>query len=278
MHLRLWGTRGTIPTPEAENGRYGGNTPCIEVRSSEDDLLILDAGIGLHWLGDELMMNSFGGGEGRGHILVSHTHWSHIQGIPFFLPMLISGNRFSIYGTGGADSFKDLLLEQMTSYYCPVPNFFDDSIGALTRIEEIDEREFAIGSTRVTARRVNHVPDVVTLGFRIEDAAGGSLAYIPDVEYLEQEHRDQTLELAAGVDMLIHDAHQTTDEYPARRGRGHSSVQDAIEIARQAQARHLVLFHHHPDRSDSAIDDLLRSCDSVGLRVDAAREGAEYTL
>ena len=266
-----------MPTPDAGNRRYGGNTPCVEVRSNEGDLLILDAGIGLHWLGDNLMMNGFGGGQGQAHILVSHTHWGHIQGLPFFLPMLISGNRISIYGIGGAESFEDLLLEQMASYYCPVPNFFDDSIGALTTIEEIDEREFDIGSIHVTARRVNHVPGVVTLGFRMEDGSG-SLAYIPDVEYLEEAHREQSLALAAGVDLLIHDAHQTTDEYPERRGRGHSSAQDAVDIARRAEARRLVLFHHHPDRSDGAIDDLVRSCESTDLQVDAAREGAEYTL
>ena len=83
MHLRLWGTRGSVPTPDAGNTRYGGNTPCVEVRSNEGDLLILDAGIELHWLGDNLMMNGFGGGQGQAHILVSHTHWGHIQGLPF---------------------------------------------------------------------------------------------------------------------------------------------------------------------------------------------------
>ena len=278
MRLRLWGTRGSVATPDAANSRYGGNTPCVEVRADDGELLILDAGIGLHWLGDELMADGFGGGKGNGHILLSHTHWGHIQGIPFCLPMLISGNHFSIYGNGGsADSLADLLLEQMDSYYCPVPNFFDDKIGALLSIQEIDEVEFDIGDTRVTTRRVNHVPDTVCLGFRLENGES-TVAYIPDVEYLDEGHREPALALAAQADLLIHDAHHTVSEYADRRGCGHGCDSDAVEIARRAGARRLVLFHHHPDRTDDDIDALVSSRSSCDFPVEAAREGAEYEL
>ena len=289
LYLRLWGTRGSVPTPEAGNARYGGNTPCLELRPNEDDLLILDAGIGLHWLGSDLMTGDFGRGKGTAHIFVSHTHWGHIQGIPFFHPLLISGNHFSIYGCSGksGESFKECLLEQMAPDYCPVPNFFDDNIGALTKIEEIgkcrletpgaNEKELVLGSPRVTARRVNHVPDLGTLGFRIE-TDDASVAYIPDVEYLDESNKAPSLALADGVNLLIHDSHHTNDAHPSKRGSGHSSACDALEIATRAGARRLVLFHHHPDRTDAAINEILLTCQNTDFRVEAAAEGAEYRL
>ena len=278
MRVRLWGTRGTVPTPVSANYKYGGNTPCIEVRMPDDELLILDAGLGLYWLGDALQSDGFGRGTGHAHILVSHTHWGHIQGIPFFLPMLISGNSFEIYGSGdGTDSLAALLVEQMNASYCPVPNFFDDRIGANVTIREIVDLEFDIGSTHVTARRVNHVPDSICLGYRLDDD-DASLAYIPDVEYLLPEHRDPAIELARDVDLLIHDAHLTSSEYASRRGCGHSTDGDAIALARDAGARRLLLFHHHPDHSDVSIDAMVGAHASASLPVEAAREGAEFVL
>jgi len=278
LRVTLWGTRGTVSTPVASHARYGGNTPCIEVRTDDDEVLILDAGIGLHWLGDSLLADGFSRGEGRAHILLSHTHWAHIQGIPFCNPMLVAGNRFAIHGRGnGGDSLEQLLLGQMDSAFCPVPNFLDDRIGAALAIAEIGALEFDIGATHVVARLVHHVDDAVCLGYRLENG-NGSLAYIPDVEYLEEAHRIPSVELAAGVDLLIHDAHHTTADYPGRRGCGHSCDTDAIDIARRAGARKVLLFHHHPDHDDDSIDAVVSSHENGDLPVAGAREGEEFVL
>ena len=277
LRVKFWGTRGSVSTPVSANSGYGGNTPCIEVRT-DDQLIILDAGIGLHYLGNALLTDGFSRGRGDGHILISHTHWGHIQGIPFCTPMLISGNRFTMYGcTDGNDTLEDLLLGQMDSAFCPVPNFFDNRIGAGIAIEDIGEGDFDIGTTKVTARVVHHVPDSVCLGFRLQNGSG-SVAYIPDVEYLDDEHRVPSLELAADVDLLIHDSHHTAAEYADQRGRGHASDADALAIASEAGARRVLLFHHHPDHSDVTIDAVVKSHENSDTPVEAAREGAEYTL
>jgi len=281
LRIKLWGTRGSVATPVASNARHGGNTPCVEVRAADGEILILDAGLGLHWLGDDLMDAGFSGGGGHAHILVSHTHWGHIQGIPFFLPMLVEGNRFSIYGPERTDKpLSQLLIEQMDPSFCPVPNFFDDRIGAKLDIFELGNTgsEFDIGSTRVTARPVNHVPDVPCLGYRLE-CEGASLAYIPDVEYTDDSQFQASLELAKGVDVLIHDAHYaSTDATQTRTGCGHSSDLEALDIGRSAGAGRVLLFHHHPDRDDAGIDQVVAAHQGESLIIEAAREGAEYNL
>lgn len=281
MRIKLWGTRGSVATPVASNSRHGGNTPCVEVRAADGEILILDAGIGVHWLGDALMDSGFAEGRGRAHLLVSHTHWAHIQGIPFFLPMLVGGNHFSIYGPSRADKpLSQLLIEQMDSTFCPVPNFFDDRIGARLDIFDLGNRssEFDIGSTHVTCQPVNHVPNVNCLGYRLE-GGGASVAYIPDVEYANPSQRQAGLELADGVDLLIHDAHYaSTDASRAPSGCGHSSDLEALDIGRTAGAGRVLLFHHHPDRDDAGIDQVVAAHQDEDLIIEAACEGAEYNL
>ena len=281
MRIKLWGTRGSVATPTVANSRYGGNTPCVEVQGADGEIIILDAGIGLHWLGDDLMSAGFAQGGGHAHILISHTHWGHIQGIPFFLPMLVEGNRFSIYGSGHSDkSLSQLLVAQMDSTFCPVPNFFDDRIGA--KLDIIDLRdatcEFDIGLTHVTARPVTHMPDMPCLGYRLE-SGGASLAYIPDVEYGDESQRQPSLDLARGVDVLIHDAHYaSTEPAEAVPGCGHSSDRDALEIATAAGVGRVMLFHHHPDRDDVGLDQVVAAHQAGDLLVEAAAEGAQINL
>lgn len=279
MLVKPWGTRGSIPAPAVATARYGGNTPCVEVRAPDGETLILDAGIGLHWLGVGLIEGGFSRRQRRAHILLTHTHWGHIQGLPFFQPMLDGNCRFNLYGSPGPGngSLRDLLLQQMDSAYCPVPNFFEDRIGARLTIADIDETPFQIGDTRVTPRRVNHVAGADCLGYRLE-CGGASMAYIPDVEYLEAAHRQPALELAAGAGLLIHDAHFAADEYVGHRGTGHSSDRAAVDLAREAGVGRVLLFHHHPDRADSAIDRIVATHQDCGLSVEAAAERAEYRL
>jgi len=264
--------------PYSADTQYGGNTPCVEVETGEGVPLILDGGTGLHWLGDALLKSAFGRGQGTAHLLLTHLHWGHIQGIPFFPPMLIPGNHFTFYGGGGCGySLKDLLNAQMTPTFCPVPNAFSDEIGATAEVREIDEGEFSIGRIRVTARRLHHAADTICLGYRLEDGAA-TLAYLPDVEYLEEAHRLPALDLARSADLLIHDAHFATGEYESCRGRGHSCDRDAVRLAREAGVGHLLLFHYHPDHSDAVRDQVARAHGDCAFVVETGREGAEYTI
>ncbi len=276
MHVKLWGTRGTVPTPTPDVARYGGNTPCVSVHAADGQLIILDAGIGLHWLGNDLLGNGFADG-GEAHILISHMHWGHIQGLPFFNPLLAGNCRVHLYGCGDTASADDVLRRQMKRAYCPVPDFFDDAIGASVTVTDMDEQAFQIGATTVTPRRVNHAPGMSTFGFRL-DSGGCTLAYIPDVEYLEEDHRRPALELAQGADLLIHDAHHTTAEYDHQRGCGHRSDAAAVHLAQHAGVSKVVLFHHHPDHDDAVIDDIVSAHANADVAVEGAVEQAEYVL
>ena len=274
MKVKLWGTRAMVPAPHPDTQDYGGNTVCLEIAEEGAPTLILDAGMGLHWLGNNLLKGAYGRGEGDAHLLLTHVHWAHIQGLPFFIPMLIPGNRACIYGP--AAELASRLLAQMHESFCPVPNFFAEGIGADIDVVEVGDCTFDIGSLHITATRLNHC-GVTGLGYRVE-AGGRSIAYLPDVEYLEEAHREQVAAMVLGVDLLFHDAMLTAEEYPSHRGSGHCSIDDGIDVAGRAGVGRLVLFGHHPDRSDTEIDQILAACSGNGLQVDAAREGSEYTL
>lgn len=278
MRVRIWGVRGTVAPPVAANAGYGGNTLCVEVRAADGELLILDCGLGLHYLGHGLQRNGAESVRRPGHFLLTHTHWSHIQGIPFFIPLLLAGNRFTLYGAGEEGGSLEATLEkQMATWYCPVPAFFNDGVGADLAINDIGEGDFQIGTTRVIARRVPHGPASACLGYRLE-GADASLAYIPDVEYQDEQQRRIGLDLAHNVDLLLHDAHFTGDEYPGWQGMGHSCDEDAVGIATEAEAKRLLLFHHHPEHTDAVIDATVASHRHAAIPVEAAREGAEYLL
>ena len=276
--MRLWGTRGTISTPSSQHCVYGGSTPCVLIELDPTSILIFDGGTGLPALGDSLIDSAFGDGGGSGNILVSHTHWAHIQGLPFFKPFLIAGNRFTVWGKGsGGRSIGDLLRMQMTAVYCPVPDFFDEGTGAKVGAEEVQPGSMRIGDVAVESRELNHAAGTVCLGFRVE-SGGVAIAYLPDVEYLEDSHREPALTLARGADLLLHDAHFSGAEYETHRGWGHSSDEHAVEIAREAGVRRLLLFHHHPNRTDAAIDEIVGRYRTESFQVEAAREGAEITF
>ncbi len=275
MRIKLWGTRGSVATPEAAKAGYGGSTPCIEVRASDGELFVLDAGIGLHFLGKTLLERAAGAAI-EGTILLTHFHWDHIQGIPFFMPFYFEGNRFTICGNPGTeDDLEAVLRYQMDACYCPVPNFFDDRTGADLNLVGVGEGRFEMGATTVSTRHVNHVAGEPCLGYRLESGSR-ALAYIPDVEYLDDEHREAAIDLARDVDLLIHDAHFAADRHV--RGSGHSSDAHAVEIGQAAGAAQMLLFHHHPEHADETIDAMVSSHRGNGLLVEGAREGAELVL
>jgi phosphoribosyl 1,2-cyclic phosphodiesterase len=277
VKVKLWGARGTISIPRPETRRYGVNTPCIQVDTAGEDPLILDGGMGLHWLGDALAKGAFGKGQGRAHLLISHTHWSHIQGIPFCMPMLVPGNTFTIHGSGGRRTISELLLDQMQPTYCPVPNFFCAQIGAQVSVQELDSAPLTFDSLSIEHTELGIAHDGPCLAYRISDGQS-TLAYIPAVEYIDEGAQDRAIALARNADLLIHDAHYSDEEYETKRGRGHSSPRHAVDTALRARARRLVLFNHHAERTDTEIDTIAATHTSNALPVEAAREGCEYNL
>ena len=285
MRVRFFGTRGSVATPGPHTLRYGGNTSCIEVQSSAGTLVILDMGTGATVLGRELMAR---GEPSRGHILISHTHWDHIQGIPFFAPLFVPGFEWDIYGPRGLhQGLRQTLAGQMQSTYFPVTL---EQLGATIRYRELVEGRLRIGDIEVTCRYLNH--PALTLGYRLE-ADGAAFVYACDHEphshalaagvgdFLGEDRRHA--EFLAGADLVAHDAQYRASEYPQKIGWGHSTVEYAYAVARLAKVGQLALTHHDPMRDDAAIDALVDSLRPEGLRVAgphifAAAEGHEVEL
>ena len=285
MRVRFFGTRGSIATPGPHTLRYGGNTSCIEVQSSAGTLVILDMGTGAAVLGRELMAR---GEPSRGHILISHTHWDHIQGIPFFSPLFVPGFEWDIYGPRGLhQGLRQTLAGQMQSTYFPVTL---EQLGATIRYRELVEGRLRIGDIEVTCRYLNH--PALTLGYRLE-ADGAALVYACDHEphshalatgvgdFLGEDRRHA--EFLAGADLVVHDAQYLASEYPQKIGWGHSTIEYACAVARLAKVGQLALTHHDPMRDDAAIDALVDSLRTEGFRlagphIIAAAEGHEVEL
>ena len=249
----IWGARGSIPAPGPETMRYGGNTSCVQVTLSDGTLLVLDAGTGIRTLGLTL-----GRQAGPVNILLTHLHLDHIQGLMFFAPCFHPEAEIVIWGPAAVEA---PLLERIARYIsAPLSPVEVRELPCRVSFREAIASEWRIGPATVRATSVSHRGP--TLGYRIEDA-GASLCYIPDhepalgtpLEALEDEWISG-LELAAGADLLIHDAQYTDDEYPDHLGWGHCSLTDAIAFARRADARRLLLFHHDPLHGDDFLDAL----------------------
>ena len=290
MRIRFWGTRGSLAKPGPSTIRYGGNTSCVEVRARDGTLIILDCGTGAHELGRSLVMS--GERPIRGHLLLTHTHWDHIQGFPFFAPLFMPGNEWDVYAPQGlGQRLEDTLAGQMEYEYFPVTL---GQLGATIRYHELTEGTFDLGTVQVTARYLNHPG--IALGYRLE-ASGVVVVYATDHEphsrhqpeaadparVLPVHHEDQRhVEFLAGADLVIHDAQYTLKEYPNKLTWGHSPAELAVDFALAAGAKRLALFHHDPLRDDAALDRLVESCRrraaAGGLDVFAAAEGQTIEL
>ncbi len=290
MRVQFWGTRGSLAKPGPTTLRYGGNTSCVEVRTADGTLIIFDCGTGAHGLGQELLAS--GEHPLRGHLLISHTHWDHIQGFPFFAPLFNLGNEFDIYAPGGlGHDLETTLAGQMEYRYFPVTLA---QLAAAIRYHDLVEGSFAIGGVRVVTQYLNH--PALSLGYRVE-ADGAVVVYSSDHEphaphhpeagsvragdpcalWVHQEDR-RHVEFLAGADLVIHDAQYTVEEYQKKVGWGHGPAEWAVDYAVAAGAKRLALYHHDPLRDDAAVDRLLESCRqraaaSGGLEVFAAAEG-----
>ncbi len=275
--LSFWGVRGSTPTVDRATWRYGGNTPCLELVTPEGLQLILDCGTGLRMLGNRWAEAS-GERSIEAHIFVTHYHWDHIQGIPFFAPLYSPQNRFHFYSFRseylGDDSLKRVFEAQMAYPYFPV------ELSAMSAAREFSEvaggDKFALGKIRVTARSLNHPQGC--LGFRFETSAG-TIVYATDNEPGVPQLDKNLAELAAGADIFINDAQYSPQQLAAaRKGWGHSSWLEGVKIAQEVGVRHLVLFHHDPDSSDKVVDGILREARGKFESVFAAAEGMVMTL
>lgn len=275
--LGFWGVRGSTPTVDRANWRYGGNTPCLELITPEGTHFILDCGTGLRMLGNK-RVQQYGSKPMAAHIFVTHYHWDHIQGIPFFVPLYSEQNSLHFYSFRsealGRNSLQRVLDAQMAKPYFPV----DVSAMAAKReyTELIGGEQFEIDGTRITARWLNHPQGC--LGFRFETSAG-TVVYATDNEPGDPKLDRSLRELAQGADILINDAQYTPEQLKTtRKGWGHSSWQDGVDVARETGVRNLVLFHHDPESSDQIVDARLREARQQFESVWAAAEGMVMNL
>lgn len=291
MQVTFWGTRGSIPTPGQTTVRYGGNTSCVQVRTA-NHLFVLDCGSGMRTLSRDLPSDPRGSVSGT--ILITHTHWDHIQGFPFFRPLISPENQFVVCGPAGMPySIERVLAGQMAYSYWPVSM---EQFAAGVTYRDLREGRYRLGDAVVTAQYLNH--PAVTLGYRIE-ADGASVAYVTDhepfapvwnrsgcepgmIESFLHEGDRRHVEFLGGADVLIHDAQYTLDEYQARHGWGHSPIEYVFDVAQAAGVRHLVLFHHDPDRTDDELDRLegyyrdALAARGADLALGFAAEGSTY--
>jgi phosphoribosyl 1,2-cyclic phosphodiesterase len=271
VNVTFFGVRGSTPCACDATRRYGGNTACVALQVPGEDPIVLDMGTGLRFFGETQPTD----GTFRGTALVSHLHWDHIQGLPFFVPVLRDGAVFDVYapkppqGTV-ADTF-DLF---MTAPYFPITV---RQLPGDVRFHDVREETFAVGRARVTARSIPHIG--LTYGYRIE-WDGIVVAYLPDHQQPNEggfEVADSVLELADGVDLLIHDSQYTPSEFALKSTWGHCTYDYALWVAKRAAVKRLALFHHDPGRTDDALDETLACCRSFGRRagmeVIAAAEG-----
>jgi phosphoribosyl 1,2-cyclic phosphodiesterase len=275
--LRFWGVRGSTPTVDKATWRYGGNTACVELTTPAGVRVILDCGTGLRMLGRHLE-SSPDSEKIEPHIFVTHYHWDHIQGIPFFSPLYAEQNRLHFYSFRseylGADSLKRVFEAQMAHPYFPVDL---SAMSARREFVEVNGGDhFQVPGARVTARWLHHPQGC--LGFRFETSAG-TIVYATDNEPGNPKLDQSLLELAAGADIFINDA-QFSPEVLAtsRKGWGHSSWLEGVKIAREAGVKNLVLFHHDPDSTDKMVDATLREARGKFENVWAAAEGMVMTL
>lgn len=283
MDLTFWGVRGSIPAPGPGTVRYGGNTSCISLRTAGGDLVILDCGTGARNLGNTLLAGPFGKGEGRATILLSHAHWDHIQGFPFFVPLYIPGNQFAIYGGGKSSAKLEGILEgQMAPQYFPVQTL--KNMGAQIEIRAVPEgKQIEIVGCRVSGV-INPHGRSRALAFRIEEK-GKTLVYASDAAYPNGQPSQKSLDLYAGADVLIHDSTYTPEDKTRYPGRGFSSVADAVQCAVKAKVKKLVLFHYDQDYTDADVDALFARArrlldEQGGKAIDciAASEGLSLTV
>jgi phosphoribosyl 1,2-cyclic phosphodiesterase len=254
IKVKFWGTRGSIPTPGKHFIKYGGNTPCVEIRCGET-IIILDAGSGMRELGGSLL-HEFGCTPKEFHILISHTHWDHIQGFPFFTPAYLPGNKLTFYGGNSVSALEKLIYSQMDRDYFPITV---QELDSEVHFEQITESPYKIDDVTIYFTHLIHPS--LSLGFRIE-YGGKTVVYATDNEMsndpdIEKVYERNIGNLIQNADMLIADCQYTVDEYEQKIGWGHTAIDKVIEIASKYDVKNLFAFHHDPVRTDEQLDIML---------------------
>ena len=295
--VKLWGTRGSIAVPGPETLRYGGNTTCVELRA-DDEIIVLDAGSGIRPLGVALK-HEFKERPINLSLLITHAHWDHIQGFPFFKPAYGPKNQIRILGFDGAGAtFREIMTEPMRSPFFPITM---RELSAEMEITRLTEMKFSLGKVDVHAAFVNH-PGVCA-GYRLFTSTG-SVAFLPDHEPYEfflhaaqgksltpeqakeiatNEHA-RLVQFLRGSEILVIDSQYTDKEYQSHIGWGHGSVSSAVSLALEAEVQTLLLFHHDPSHDDKTVDTMVESARELvtksgkSLQVTGAQEGSELLL
>jgi phosphoribosyl 1,2-cyclic phosphodiesterase len=306
MRVKFWGVRGSLPVPGRKTERYGGNTSCVEVRAESGTRVVVDAGTGIRKLGKELAAEG-DAGKTDVHLLISHTHWDHIQGLPFFSPLYQKGNRLHVYARKRDDlHLRAVFASQTDDPYFPIP--FDEAKADIAFSELSDSARFEVSDVKVACARLNH-PYIAT-AYRLT-VDGSSVVYVSDTapfsdilfedQFVAQppgpgaelpaadrkklaKMRDGVVRLCEGADLVVYDTMFTPEDYKRIPHFGHSRPADALQICQEAGARQLALFHHAPERSDAEVDAILEETKATakreGIKLDivAAYEGLDISL
>jgi phosphoribosyl 1,2-cyclic phosphodiesterase len=289
LKVTFWGVRGSIPVPGPSTMRYGGNTACLEIKSEDGDWIIFDAGTGLRVLGESLDLSK----KQDITILISHPHWDHINGIPFFTPMYIPGNRVAIYGPGTVEmSLGEILAGQMKYSYFPVRTV---ELLADISYNQIEQDHFTIGNFRIESITLNH--PVACLGYKVH-YGDKTFVYLGDNEPYYNVYKDddsemkdfvgtlneRLFEFVKGADVLVSDSQYLPAEYESKRGWGHSTTHHTMNMAVKSGVKKLFFFHHEPLRSDDDLDGIVEHYRAkinergYRLEVHAAMEGKTFEV
>lgn len=285
IQVRFWGTRGSVPAPGRNKTRYGGNTSCVEVTLPGGRSIIFDGGTGIRELGNDLIRRQR---KLHATILLSHYHWDHIQGLPFFAPAYHRRHALTVCGCRHRQfPLETIFSSQMESIHFPVKS---SALAADIRFREFTPGAHRLDGADLSVMRSNHPG--ITFSYAL-GCDGRKIVYMTDNELLPcrregRSHipfnRDEFTRFVRGADLLIHDAQYSDREYAAKKGWGHSPWKEAVRLGAEGEVKHLVLFHHDPDHADSVIDAQLRECRTIirkmhaPMRCSAAQEGKTICL
>jgi phosphoribosyl 1,2-cyclic phosphodiesterase len=280
MYVRFWGVRGSIATPGKEFYKVGGNTSCVEIRCG-DTIIIIDAGTGMRLLGKKLAKEAAAKSTPLDvHVLITHTHWDHIQGFPFFDLAYMKGQKVILYGGHSVSTLERLIIGQMDVEYFPVALF---ELSSNIQFEQLKESPFMINDVKITYTHLLHPG--LALGFRIE-YNGAVFSFLSDNEILtvnemERYNWENIGSIMCDADLVAADCQYTLAEYEKKVGWGHSSIDSVVEVCKEFNVKKLLALHHDPMRTDRDVDKMIKGARKKAgkqLIVDAAREGDEYII